>query len=235
MVRLLERHHSGEDTHCFYFEKPDDFTWREAEHIHLALPGFDAGATRDKSLVRHLSIVTLPEEGRVGLVTRLGSGSRYKEALGKMQIGDTATLFKPGNLLALRRDGRSVALLAMGVAADVLRPLALQMRKDATGVPSLTALISARGVWPFKDEMETLHLPGFTLRTVPGRPAFEEALDALNLPKDTLYLTVGSDAFIGSTVRCLLQKGVALSDIVIDLKEVKRTELLTRLGIITGA
>lgn len=236
-VRLLETKELGGAVRVYYFEKPEGLSWREAEHIHLALPGFDAGETRDKGLVHHLSIVTLPEEGRVGFVTRLDSSdSRYKRALERMKPGDTACLFKPGNLLALRRDGRPVALLAMGVAADVLRPLALRLSQSGEGVPSLTALLAERGAdWPFREEILALRAPGLSIRCLPDRESYMAALRALDLPGNTLYLTVGSDPFIGGCVRALMEKGIALADIVIDLKEEKRLALLERLGIIPAA
>lgn len=85
-VKLLETRDFGGAARAFYFEKPQGFSWDEAAHMHLALPGFDEGGVRNKALIHHLSIITLPEEGRVGFLTRLDSSdSVYKKNAGRAE------------------------------------------------------------------------------------------------------------------------------------------------------
>jgi hypothetical protein len=234
-VKLLETRDFGGAARAFYFEKPQGFSWDEAAHMHLALPGFDEGGVRNKALIHHLSIITLPEEGRVGFLTRLDSSdSVYKKTLAGLKTGDSVYLFKPGSILRLRRDGRPVVLLSMGVGAGVLRPLALRYAKNQEGIPSFTACLAARGEgYPFEEELAGLRAPGLAIRACSGRAAFAHALESLPFENSALYLIVGSDSFIKGCIDTLLEKGVSLDDMVIDLKPEKRAALLERLGFIS--
>lgn len=46
----------------YLLDCPENFTWEEGAHTHLALEGFNAGDKPNKSLVRHMSISTLPRK-----------------------------------------------------------------------------------------------------------------------------------------------------------------------------
>ena len=86
-VRISRVDDLGDLVRVYYFDKPAGFDWDEGAHVHLGLPGFDAGEKRDKSLVRHMSILTLVEEDTVGVITRLDSSdSRYKLMIAGMHL-----------------------------------------------------------------------------------------------------------------------------------------------------
>lgn len=66
----------------YFLDCPEDFTWEEGSHTHLALEGFNAGDKPNRSLVRHMSISTLPEENTIGITTRIREQcSEYKAIL----------------------------------------------------------------------------------------------------------------------------------------------------------
>ena len=105
LVRINRVDDLGDLVRVYYFDKPAGFDWDEGAHVHLGLPGFDAGEKRDKTLVRHMSILTLVEEDTVGVITRLDSSdSRYKLMITDMKPGDEASLFKTGSALRLLQD-----------------------------------------------------------------------------------------------------------------------------------
>lgn len=57
----------------YLLDCPENFTWEEGAHTHLALEGFNAGDKPNKRLVCYMSISTLPEENVIGITTRIVS------------------------------------------------------------------------------------------------------------------------------------------------------------------
>lgn len=217
----------------FYFDKPEGFDWDEGAHMHLALPGFNAGERPDKALVRHMSILTLPDEESVGVITRLDSSdSDYKRRLAVMKPGEECYLFKTGSALKLRRDGRPVVILTMGVAIGAARPLVLSFTGNPEGIPGMISLtVNRRENYPFRDEMERLSAPGLKLMQVNSRAAYREALNELSTQSRPWFLIIGSDDFMRESIFALRNKGVETRDMVVDLKPEKRAALFERLGI----
>ena len=51
----------------YMLDRPEGFSWEEGAHTHLALEGFNAGDKPNRSLIRHMSISTLPHEDAIGI------------------------------------------------------------------------------------------------------------------------------------------------------------------------
>ena len=97
-VKILDIIDEAQGTKTYLLEKPEDFTWDEGAHTHIGLLGFDKGERPNKEWVRHMSIMTLPEENSIGFTTRITYPmSEFKEKLSKLQIGDEIILFKIGS------------------------------------------------------------------------------------------------------------------------------------------
>lgn len=233
-VRINSIEDRGGPVKVYYTDKPEGFYWEEGAHVHLALPGFDAGERPDKTLVRHMSILTLPKEGRVGIITRLDSSdSRYKKTLSTLKPGDDVYLFKSRSVLRLRRDGRPVHILTMGVAVGAMRPLALSYADDPQGIPSMTGIIvDRREHYPFEEELSTLSAPSLHLVHARSRADFQDNLSRLSTQGKPWFLVIGSDAFIHDCIIALRERGVSLDDIIVDLKDEKRLELFHQLGLL---
>lgn len=74
---------------------PQDFTWEEGSHTHMAFEGFNAGDKPNRSLIRHMSISTLPHENAIGITTRIREQcSEFKTILKNLKVGDEVALFK---------------------------------------------------------------------------------------------------------------------------------------------
>ena len=79
----------------YLLDCPEDFTWEEGAHTHLALEGFNAGDKPNRSLIRHMSISTLPQSNSIGITTRIREQcSEFKMILRNLEVGNEIALFK---------------------------------------------------------------------------------------------------------------------------------------------
>src|SRR5690606_35023051 len=96
----------------YLLDCPEDFTWVEGSHIHLALEGFNAGDKPNRSLIRHMSISTLPNENAIGITTRIKEQcSEFKSILRNLEIGDQVAMFKIHSNVPLKRENKNIYLL----------------------------------------------------------------------------------------------------------------------------
>src|SRR5699024_6929453 len=100
----------------YMLDRPEGFSWEEGAHTHLALEGFNAGDKPNRSLIRHMSISTLPHEDAIGITTRIREKcSEFKTELKKLNIGDEVALFKTHSNVPLKRENKNVYMLSSGV------------------------------------------------------------------------------------------------------------------------
>ena len=69
-LKIIDINEEAQGTKTYYFEKPEGFFWEAGANIHVGLVGFDQGEKPNKEWVRHMSIITLPEENRIGITTK---------------------------------------------------------------------------------------------------------------------------------------------------------------------
>ncbi len=222
-VKITDIRKEAEGIWTFELEKPDHLVWEEGAHTHIGLAGFDEGEVPNKSLVRHMSIMTLADEGRVGFTTRVpSSSSEFKEKASKLKIGDEVTLFKVGSRMRLRRENRPIILLSMGVGIATMRPVILAYSKDKSGIPSLiNVTVQSSGEFIFKNELDQLVIENYKNYWLGSRVEFYKTLEELSVTKDALYYIVGSDEFIKDIIQQLRSKNVKDKDIILDKKEEK--------------
>lgn len=226
LVGMVEE---AQNVRTFLFPIPEDFTWNPGAHIHVGLPGFNANGERHPQLVRHLSICTLPEEGKLGFTTRLDSSeSQFKTTLRTLRPNDELTFFKCGSVLDFKRDERPVVLVSQGVGIASMRPLILAYVRDRVGIPSLTSLTvdsAEHGI--YEREFEDLHAPNLELRRLAHRDELFDALADRSNQGDSagakpVFEVVGSDAFLRTVIAKLRELGVADADIILDKNDAKR-------------
>lgn len=227
-LRIQEVVAEAPDTVTYRLERPESFSWEAGAHVHIGIPGFDEQDQPNKKLVRHLSISTLPDEGTIGITTRLpGSGSPFKTSLSELKAGDDLILFKPGSRMGLRRDGRPLILLSMGVGIATIRPVILSWLANPDGVPEVTSLnVDRPGGHVFRDELEGKADGRVRLLWSESRGAFAETLCALLPNPGANWAVVGSDAFLRETVAGLLAVGVERARIQLDKKPEQLAEFL---------
>lgn len=155
------------------------------------------------------------------------------KTLSALKAGDELFLFKVGSALQLKRDGRPVVILTMGIASGAMRPLVLSYARDQAGIPAMHSItVNRQTDYPFRAELEAMSLPHLTLEHVTNRTAYRAAIASLSLDDNPWFLIVGSDDFLQESIMALYARGVATDAMVVDLKPEKRDALLARLGLI---
>lgn len=222
-IRLKEVIDLDEKTRSYNFEKPEDLTWSEGAHTHLAHESFLLEGVMDKSMIRHMSIYTMPEEGYIGVTTRIPElHSDYKEFLKDMIPGAEMFVFKTQNHMPLRREDKNVVLISMGVGISTMRPYIKSYIENSSGIKSMTNINVDRGNYIYADELNAIEHVSFENAYVPSRKDLFEKIDAEIHLSESLYYIVGSDKFLGEVIAHLLKRGVYKGDIMIDKHEEKR-------------
>lgn len=205
----------------FLLDLPEGFTWEEGAHTHLALEGFNAGDQPNKSLVRHMSISTLPNEQTVGITTRIRElCSEFKSILRNLEVGDKVALFKIHSNVPLKRENRNIYLLSSGVGLATFRPLVLTYLERPDHINRLHSLtIDSTKDYLFTDIFESAPDKNFTSQYVDNRKVYYEEVKKLAADQDGLFYVVGSDEFILQNIDVLREQGIKPEQIVLDKRE----------------
>lgn len=212
----------------FHLERPADFTWDEGAHTHFALKGFNAGNAPNRSLIRHMSISTIPSEDAIGITTRIKEQcSEFKTVLKQLNVGDEVALFKTHTNLPLKREGRKVYLLSSGVGIATFRSIALQYLNQPDGVEHMHSLnIDSSNQFLFTDVFKTATDKNFTAQFVDNRKTYYEEVQKLAADKEGLFYIVGSDEFLAQNIAILRENGIPAAQIMLDKRAEQRAELL---------
>ncbi len=213
-------------TRTYYMEMPEDFLWDEGSHAHIGLDGFDVGEKPVSEWVRHMSIMTLPEEKKIGFTTRKREDcSEFKQKLFDSKVGDEIIVFKPGSRMSLRRESRPVVLLSMGVGVATMRPLILAYDKDAEGIPVMLNInVDSSRDFLYKNDLDKVSSSSYSNYWLDNREALHDLIENGTIPENSIYYLVGSDAFIIDLIHRLKGKGITIDDIMID----KKPEFISR-------
>jgi ferredoxin--NADP+ reductase len=229
-LKIIDIIDEARGTKTYYFEKPADFIWEEGAHTHIGHVGFDDGEKPNKNWVRHMSIMTLPDDNKIGITTRVpGSSSEFKRKLSELKIGDQVILFKIGSRMTLRRCNKPVILISMGVGIAAMRPIILTFAKDKDNVPYMINLnVDSSGDFIFKDELDKLTGENYKNYWLSSRQSLYERIQQLIESEDAIYYIVGSDVFIKDIAHRLRANNVSSTHIIIDKKEEVLQEFLER-------
>ncbi len=209
----------------YMLDLPEGFTWEEGSHTHLGLKGFNAGDKPNKSLVRHMSISTLPHEESLGITTRIREQcSEYKSILRNLKAGDEVALFKTYSNVPLKRENKNVYLLSSGVGLATFRPLVLEYLERADNVSRIHSLnIDSTKDFLFTDVFESAPDKKFTAQFVDRRENYYEEVKKLAADQDGLFYIVGSDEFLSQNIDVLRAQGIQQEQIMLDKREKGRT------------
>jgi ferredoxin--NADP+ reductase len=213
----------------FLLERPQDFTWDEGAHTHFALQGFNAGSQPNRSLVRHMSISTVPSEDAVGITTRIREQcSEFKSILKNLNIGDEVAIFKTHTNLPLKRIGKKVYLLSSGVSLATFRSIVLHYFNRPDGIEHMHSLnIESSKQFLFPNIMKSASDKNFTAQFVDNRKEYYEELQKLAADKDGLFYIVGSDDFLAQNIAVLRENGISVEQIMLDKREDQKAQFLS--------
>lgn len=207
------------NTKTYILEKPSSMIWDEGSHIHLALEDYDKNEVPNKALVRHMSIMSNWDENKLAFTTRfIEPISPFKEVLIRLTKGDHLKVFKVNSRMTLRRKGRPLVLISMGVGLATMRPLMHRFHQDPSNIPLLVNMnVDAHEKALYQDEMEGLRNERIKLHWCKSRLELFNTLETLNI-ESPIYYVVGSDLFLRTILKRLKAKAVVKEDIVIDKK-----------------
>ena len=185
------------------------------------LEGFNAGDQPNKSLVRHMSISTLPNEQTVGITTRIRElCSEFKSILRNLKVGDKVALFKIHSNVPLKREDKNIYLLSSGVGLATFRPLVLTYLERPDNINRIHSLnIDSTKNFLFTDVFESAPDKNFTSQYVDNRKDYYEEAKKLAADQDGLFYVVGSDEFIMQNIDVLCEQGIKPEQIVLDKRE----------------
>ncbi|MFD2655645.1 dihydropteridine reductase [Gracilibacillus thailandensis] len=212
----------------YLLDCPEDFTWEEGSHTHFALEGFNAGDKPNRSLIRHMSISTLPNENSIGITTRIREQcSEFKSILRNMEIGNEVAIFKTHSNVPLKREDKNVYLLSSGVGLATFRPLVLDYFERADNVNQMHSLnIDSSKDFLFTNIFQPAPDKKFTSQFVDNRKDYYEEVKNLAADKDGLFYVVGSDEFLVQNIEVLREQGINPEQIMLDKHEQSRSEFL---------
>ncbi|WP_025783364.1 hypothetical protein [Sporosarcina sp. D27] len=213
----------------YLLDCPEDFTWEEGSHTHFALKGFNAGEKPNRSLIRHMSISTLPHENSIGITTRIKEQcSEFKTILRDLDVGDEVAIFKTHSNVPLKREDKNVYLLSSGVGLATFRPLVLDYFERADNVNQIHSLnIDSSKDFLFTTIFESTPDKKFTSQFVDNREDYYEEVKQLASDKDGLFYVVGSDEFLVQNIKVLREQGVKPEQIMLDKREQSLPEFLS--------
>jgi len=219
----------SQEVKTYLLDCPEGFTWEEGAHTHFALEGFNAGDKPNRSLIRHMSITTLPNENSIGITTRIREQcSEFKEILRNLEVGNEVALFKTHSNVPLKREGKNVYLLSQGVGLATFRPLVLDYFERDDNVNQLHSLnIDSSKDFLFTNIFKSAPDKKFTSQFVDNRKDYYEEVRKLAEDKDGLFYVVGSDEFLVQNIEVLREQGINPEQIKLDKHEQELAEFLS--------
>ncbi|QDP41522.1 dihydropteridine reductase [Radiobacillus deserti] len=212
----------------YHLDCPEGFTWEEGSHTHFALEGFNAGDKPNRSLIRHMSISTLPHEKTIGITTRIREQcSEFKSILRNLEVGKEVAIFKTHSNVPLSREDKNVYLLSSGVGLATFRPLVLDYFKRADNVNRIHSLnVDSSKEFLFTNVFESSPEMKFTSQFVDNRNDYYEEVKNLAADKDGIFYVVGSDDFLKQNIEVLREHGIKPDQIRLDKHEHQLAEFL---------
>lgn len=212
----------------YLLDCPKDFTWEEGSHTHFALKGFNAGDKPNRSLVRHMSISSLPDEDAIGITTRIKEQcSEFKSILRNLEVGNEVAIFKTHSNIPLKRESKNVYLLSSGVGLATFRSLVLEYLKRADNINQIHSLnIDSSKAFLFTDIFKSAPEKNFSAQFVDNRKDYYEEVKNLAADKDGHFYIVGSDDFIVQNIEVLREQGITPEQIMLDKRENELSKFL---------
>jgi ferredoxin-NADP reductase len=213
----------------YLLDCPQDFTWEEGSHTHFALKGFNAGDKPNRSLIRHMSISTLPYENAIGITTRIREQcSEFKTILRGLEVGNEVAIFKTHSNVPLKRENKNVYLLSSGVGLATFRPLVLDYFEHTDNVNQIHSLnIDSSKEYLFTAIFESAPDKKFTAHFVDNRKDYYDEVKNLAADKEGLFYVVGSDEFLVQNIEVLREQGIKAEQIMLDKHERQLPDFLT--------
>lgn len=221
-VDILSIEQADEVTFTFRCTRPHSIQWEVGSNGHFSFKIPTGDKETDKPHQRHMSIISHPDESYLGFTTKIRkAASPFKQRLRELRPGDKLIIYGMNNRMPIRREGKPLVFLTMGVGMSACRPYFIDYDKDPTGIPSIVSLnIEKSGTRLYEDEFARLSEGFFHNVFLKDRISFYREIDKiLNSSEKPLFYIIGSDSFLVHLCRYLTEAGVSGSSISIDKKK----------------
>jgi len=200
-LTFVGKHLEFDTIYTLKFNPQQSVRFEAGQWVHLGLPT----ETRDKSMVRHMSFASAPDDKFIEFTMDLGSGTPYKEGLSALKAGDTVRAFKIRGEFCIDPSSTSeVVFLAGGLGITPVRAIVRNLKNK--GLYAQWSLLHvARTNFLYEEELSTF--PNTQCRVHhPGLDSVWETI--LGKSADTLFYLSGSARFVDGMKEKLLASNI---------------------------
>lgn len=198
---FISKKQEFDNIYSLKFSIPKGLTFTAGQWIHL---GIDTPSP-DKSMVRHMSFSSSPDDGYLEFTMDLGSGSNYKNALLALQPGDKVKAFKiRGEFTVDEMEQRKVIFLCGGLGITPVRAIIRKLSGDNAAI-DWTLIHVARTEFLFAEELQ--HYAGSQVRV--HRSELDQVWSSLiDDAKQKIVYLCGSARFLEGMIAKLRESGI---------------------------
>lgn len=190
VLTLLEKEHVIDNVWVFRFKPSGPFVWTAGQYVRVELPhnNPDKEGTR-----RWFTNSAAPYEGVMQITTRI-TNSTFKQALAKLQLGDSLQLIEnPGGDFVWQDSELPIVFVAGGIGITPFHSILKQRAHDKQPL-NVTLIYGSRTPdVPFKEELAQWANadPAFKVHYVVGAPLTAQSVADLvpNLNESLVYLS----------------------------------------------
>lgn len=224
-VKYLQKIQIAQNAWTFFFERPENFTFRAGQYISLILPKIE-----EKSLSHFFTISSPPHIVDQFTITVVKSDSDFKKVLFDLPNNTEVNYLGPTGAFVLKDDSTPLVMLAGGIGiTPFISMIKDNLQRKITTPITLIASFSTFEQIAFKDflfdvDEEIEHIKTIVTITKPGLSntiwqgdtgRIRAELIQKYIPdiKKPTYLIVGSPTMVLDVEELLLDMGVALEQI----------------------
>lgn len=159
-TQLIDKIRRTSDAISFRFERPEDFTFRAGQFFFVKIPA-EGG-----SMQKHFSFSSSPTEQHLEFTTKM-TGSDFKNALDRLEIGTTVMIEGPYGEFTLKEGMNKIAFLSGGIGITPIRSIARYVTDEGLDV-DIVLLFGNQDLSSiaFKDDLEEMGLRNGHLKVV---------------------------------------------------------------------
>jgi ferredoxin-NADP reductase len=165
LSKLISRHELAEGTTAFFFEKPNNWTFKAGQFLDMTL--LKPSDTDAEGNTRSFSLASAPQEETLMVATRMRD-TAFKRTLNTMPIGSAVKLEGPSGDLTLHNDvKRTAVFLAGGIGITPFRSIVFGAAKEKLPHRMVLFYSNRRPEdAPFLDELQDLEIENPNYRLV---------------------------------------------------------------------
>jgi ferredoxin-NADP reductase len=206
-IEFVDKIHECNSIYTFRFKPKESIPFIAGQWVHI---GFVDGKTKDKSMVRHMSFASSPDDSHIEFTMDIDSDSLFKAKMAALKPGDTIKAFKiAGNFVVDSSITHEVVFVSGGIGITPARSIIRQLTKENPDVKWTLFHVSRDN---FLYEKELLQYKNEQIRV--NRLGIDAVWNKIiEKPQDTIYYVSGSLRFVDGMKEKLLNSGITMNNI----------------------